>query len=62
MIYDLITLKTNPEKWSYNNLKLSFTFSLGLSFGKSVIAQLFIYCRLYMRQWFWGIAINLRSV
>ena len=52
MIYDLITLKTNPEKWSYNNLRLSFTFSLGLSFGKGVIAQFFIYCCLYMRQWF----------
>ena len=43
MIYDLITLKTNPEKWSYNNLRLSFTFSLGLSFGKGVITQFFIY-------------------
>ena len=29
MIYDLITLKTNPKKWSYNSIRLSFTFSLG---------------------------------
>ena len=52
MINDLITLKTNPKKWSYNNLRLLFTFSLGLSFGKVVIAQFFIYFPLYMRQWF----------
>ena len=46
MIYDLITLKTNPEKWIYNNLRLSFTFSLCFSFGKGVIAQ-FSYTALY---------------
>ena len=46
MIYDLITLKTHPEKWSYYNLRLSFTFSLGLLFGKSAIAQ-FLHTAVY---------------
>ena len=35
MIYDLITLKTNPKKWSYNNMRLLFTFSLGLLLVKA---------------------------
>ena len=55
MIYDFITLKTNPKKRSYDNLTLSFTLSGGLSFGKGVITQIFIYCGLYLRQWFWGV-------